>query len=243
MLIPILLLTGVATFGVPPISAAQPPAAPHRHAGRPFISPMGEPFAVRGEGDDTLVDWFQQADGNHDGSLSVAEMQLDADRFFALLDTNHDGEIDPDEITNYEEVIAPQHFSASDRPAVVDRADPSLDGGRSGHRGGGGHGGGRGHGGWVGGGGGNANAPQGRARYGLLDLPEPVAAADADLSRGITREEFRSAALLRFQALDVDHQGRLTLNVLESLRPPSPAHAKKDPDAPSGPDANADTGG
>src|SRR5258708_37538204 len=113
MLISILLLTGTAAMlDSQPVAYAQPPAAPHRHAGRPFISPMGEPFAVRGQDDDTLVDWFQQADGNHDGSLSVAEMQLDADRFFALLDTNHDGEIDPDEITNYEEVIAPQHFSA-----------------------------------------------------------------------------------------------------------------------------------
>ena len=30
------------------------------------------------------------------GSLTADEMQADADRFFATLDTNRDGEIDPD---------------------------------------------------------------------------------------------------------------------------------------------------
>ena len=84
---------------------------------------------------------------------------------------------------------------------------------------------------------------QGRSRFGLLDLPEPVAAADTDLSRGISRDEFRAAAQLRFQALDVTRQGRLTLDVLETLRPPPPVRPKKDPDAPSDIDANADTGG
>jgi Ca2+-binding EF-hand superfamily protein len=237
------VLTGLLALS-PTTTAA---TAPHRHAGRPFISPMGEPFPVRGQNDDTLVDWFQQADSNHDGSLTSAEMQLDADRFFALLDTSHDGEIDPDEITHYEQVIAPQGVGFSARLTNDGGDAPSMDGGRGGHgrggghRGGGGHGGG-GHGGW-GGGGNYANQLQGRARFGLLDLPEPVAAADTDLSRGISREEFDKAAQLRFQALDVNRQGRLTLDVLETLRPPSPIRPKKDPDAPSAMDANADTGG
>ena len=34
-------------------------------------------------------------------------MQADAARFFAALDTDHNGEIDPDEIANYEWEIAP----------------------------------------------------------------------------------------------------------------------------------------
>jgi Ca2+-binding EF-hand superfamily protein len=242
MLMPILLLTGAfAALDTSPVPTP-PSAAPHRHAGRPFISPMGEPFPVRGRDDDTLVDWFQQADGNRDGSLSVAEMQADGDRFFALLDTNHDGEIDPDEMTHYEQVIAPDGMSFGARLTDRDSDEPSPAGGRGGHGHGGGHWGGRGHGGGWGDGDGGIMG-QGRSRFGLLDLPEPVAAADTDLSRGITREEFRNAAQLRFQALDVNRQGRLTLEVLETLRPPSPIRPKKDPDAPSGLDANADTGG
>jgi hypothetical protein len=32
----------------------------------------------------------------------------DADRFFARLDSNHDGQIDPDELKSYEWEIAPE---------------------------------------------------------------------------------------------------------------------------------------
>ena len=49
--------------------------------------------------------------------------------------------------------------------------------------------------------------PQGAARYALLNMPEPVAAADADFNRAITLAEFRQAALDRFQLLDKKHAG------------------------------------
>ena len=78
------------------------------HAWAPFISPMGEPFGPKTEGDDTLATWFRQADHNHDGFLTHAEMQTDAERFFAKLDTDHDGEIDPDELAHYEWQVAPE---------------------------------------------------------------------------------------------------------------------------------------
>ena len=186
MRISMILLTSLIALSPVPATAA----TSHGHAGRPFISPMGEPF-FSGQGGEPLAVWFAQADANHDGSLTLAEMQTDADRFFGLLDINHDGEIDPDEITHYEQVIAPMD----------------------------------------------------RARFGLFGLPEPVTAADTDFSRGISRSEFEKAAQLRFQALDVAHQGRLTLAVLQSLRPPGPEREKRDPDAPPELDPNADTGG
>ena len=239
MPLPILILTGLLT-ALDPLPAAPAPVF-HRHAGRPFISPMGEPFPVRAPGDDTLADWFNQADRNHDGSITLDEMQADADRFFTALDTNHDGEIDPDETTHYETVIAPQVQTGFDPSFIA--ATGARGGAPAGdeHRGhGGGHHGGGGH--WRSPRGGD-NESQGAARFGLLDLPEPVIAADADFSRGITRDEFRKAAQLRFQALDVDRRGLLTLAVLESLRPPPPVRPKRDPDAPSGLDANTDTGG
>ena len=62
-----------------------------------------------------------------------------------------------------------------------------------------------------------AGALQGAARYSLLNLPEPVAAADTDFNRSITPVEFRQAAIARFQLLDNQHQGRLTLAQLEAM--------------------------
>ena len=68
---------------------------------------------------------------------------------------------------------------------------------------------------------------QGASRFGLLDLPEPVASADANFNRGVSLEEFRLAAARRFVALDLDHRGKLALAGLESIRPaPGPTPNK-----------------
>ena len=50
-----------------------------------------------------------------------------------------------------------------------------------------------------------------RARYGLLNIPEPVAAADADFNRGDHAQRVQAGRGGRFQLLDRDRQGRLTL--------------------------------
>lgn len=185
---------------------------------------MGEPFRAASREDDTLADWFEQADKNHDGRLTIEEMQADAERFFALLDVNHDGEIDPDEIARYEDVVAPEvrtieHFGL----ASLDAEAPQ--GGSHRHRGGGREGGRRTPG-FIRGG---TDPHQGAGRFGLLDLPEPVVAADADFNRGVSLAEFRKAAVQRFLALDLDHHGYLTLSGLEMIRPAPPA-------APNAPD-------
>jgi hypothetical protein len=76
--------------------------------------------------------------------------------------------------------------------------------------------------------------PQGAARYALLNMPEPVSAADADLNRAVTLQEFKQAALDRFQLLDKQHTGRLTLQGLEAMKPvltgKRPKHRDDDPD-------------
>ena len=72
--------------------------------GRAFLSPMGEPF----RGDATQVQWFEQADTNHDGAISRAEFLADAQRFFQRLDRGHDGKIDPDDIQYYESRMIPE---------------------------------------------------------------------------------------------------------------------------------------
>ena len=108
MTLPALILALSAAAAPQPTAAPAP--APTRIASHPFrrlfVSPMGEPFTAD-RGGDALVAWFQQADGNRDGSLTRAEMERDAERFFGMLDVNHDGEIDPDEMTRYETQIAP----------------------------------------------------------------------------------------------------------------------------------------
>jgi hypothetical protein len=183
------------------------------HTWAPFISPMGEPFRPRSATDDTLARWFAQADRNHDGQITPDEMRGDADRFFATLDTDGDGLIGPEELIQYEWELAPDvQLSSRLRPQPGDpapkraqQADESDEAGRPRRSRGG------------------ADPDsltgglQGAARYGLLNMPEPVAAADADFDRAISRAEFEQAALARYQLLDAQHQGSLTLAALEAM--------------------------
>lgn len=216
-------------------TAPQAPPAPSSpiivtaHPWAPFISPMGEPFRAHSTSDDTLANWFAKADANHDGLLTPGEMQADADRFFATLDADHDGEIGPEEIVNYEWEVAPEiQVNSRTRRQPGDKADNSRPGL-----------------GWRPGAGEDDLAVgrgrpkrrqggfQGAARYGLLNIPEPVAAADTDFNRGISRAEFREAALARFQLLDSAHQGRISVTQLQVLRTAalSAARAKHENDA------------
>ena len=222
MLVPALrlLLAAVETPDARPINVTG-------HAWAPFISPMGEPFRARSATDDTLARWFTQADRNHDGVLTADEMLADAERFFATLDSDHNGEIDPDELAHYEYEVAPdiqvmsktrrtpgnaaakpERSKRHRRPGdEIDDAALAIGGGL-----------------------------QGGARYGLLNMPEPVAAADTDFDRGISLTEFKQAAVTRFALLDSSHAGRLSLAQLEAMRPVITVdgrskRSKKGPDA------------
>ena len=176
----------------------------------PFISPMGEPFRARAANDDTLARWFQRADRNQDSVLTADEMRADAERFFATLDTDHDGEITPEEIVHYEWQSAPEiqvnsKWKRSRGQAARDPA-PTADKNRvDGYR---------------------MDGLQGAARYALLNIPEPVASADADFNRAITLDEFRRAAAYRFQLLDTKRVGKLTLPDLQALLPQRPENGR-----------------
>jgi Ca2+-binding EF-hand superfamily protein len=172
-----LLLAGAAA---PPALPVPPPPP------RLFVSPVGEPFRASGAVDDPVATWFGQADSDHSGALSRAEMEADAARFFATLDRNHHGEIDPDELARYEREVAPEIQLGGQMPALAfgrqeKRKKKEADDGL-----------------------------QGAGRYAWLNIPEPVAAADADLNRGVSRAELVRAAGERFDRLDADHDGALT---------------------------------
>jgi hypothetical protein len=152
-------------------------------------------------------------------------MQADAERFFATLDSDGNGEIDPDELINYEWEVAPdiQVMSKTKRaPGEATANGRSADARRKANNAewwseeGGtddlGEGGARRHRGKSGGG------LQGASRYALLNIPEPVAAADTNFDRGISLDEFRQAARDRFKLLDSPNQGKLALEGLERLR-------------------------
>jgi hypothetical protein len=199
---------------------------PGEHPGmarnRLFISPSGEPF----RGADGLAAWFARADADRDGALTLAELQADAARFFRVLDTNADGVVDSSEIQAYENNIAPE-IAAND----FDRPRAAGGGTRGGRRGGGmGRGGRGGHRARGGGGGGpddgghGMTALEGASRYALINEPEPVANADANLDSKITMGEWRAATARRFDQLDKAKTGRLTLDGLRgkpaSQKPP-----------------------
>jgi len=223
--------------------ASEPPRHDGRHRGGPppggeahlrrglFISPSGEPF----RGGDGLAAWFAQADTDHDGDVTRAEFEADAERFFHRLDANGDGVIDGFEINAYEQTIAPEIT------ALEGERPPGAQGGEGPHRGGGMGGGGRRgggmgrHGGGMGGGdqGGDPSAGasggrpagagrEGAARYSLINEPEPVANADENIDGKVSLEEWRHATARRFAVLDKQKTGRLTLDELKG-KVPKPA--------------------
>ncbi len=229
MVPPLMLVAAVsamqAATPAPPSQTATPSVGQpfsRQRVGRGFMSPMGEPFFGRRPGEDGLSVWFEQADGNHDGMLTIDELEQDAKRFFLTLDTDHDGEIDPDEITHYEDVIAPQVRTgpiATDASIGDSRPQERGRGGRP-PRGGrhGGHGGAFDFGGF--------DDEAGAGRFGLLQIPEPVASADSNFNRGVSSDEFQHAAVSRFELLDINHTGRLTLAQLQAFRQAASAAAR-----------------
>lgn len=178
-----------------------------------FISPMGEPFRPKtgddAAGDDPVRRWFDQADRNRDGKLTVGELMLDGDRFFAILDKDRSGELLPDEVAAYEQDMVPEIRLYQRRPERKPDADGKPDRGGDGDR------------------------PQrqakrgkpaplppgvdgtmGAGRYSFLNIPNPVAAADRDINRAVTEQEFRVSAAERFADLDSKQSKALTFDQL-----------------------------
>lgn len=198
-----------------PERRGQPPS--HGPRERLFISPSGEPF----RGGDGLAVWFAQADANHDGVVTLPEFQADAARFFKVLDANHDGVIDGFETQAYEQTIAPE-IARMDFGFTPGRGEGRRGGGMRGHR----RGASPDHADESAQGSGEVGVRrasgvgrEGAARWSLINEPEPVAQADENVDSRITQSEWAHATLRRFEVLDKDKTGRLTLSELRARLP------------------------
>jgi Ca2+-binding EF-hand superfamily protein len=188
-----MLIAGAALAALASPVLAQPAGPPPDGARRLFISPAGEPF----RSEDGLAAWFAGADANHDGALTLSEFRDDFMRFFKVLDSDGDGQVDGPENTVYETKIAPEITRmAFDRgpgaggppggkPRIIRKADRS-------------------------------EPRSGAARFSLLNIPQPVRGADADLNQRVSADEWARAARQRFELLDADKDDKLTL---EGLKP------------------------
>ena len=201
LLLPILLL--IAHAALP----AQPPPA----RGGPFLSPMGEPFRSPDPAADNIGTWFAGADGDRDGALALAELRQDSRRFFALLDTDGNGELSMAEIARYENEVAPEV------QVGLQMRSTGFGDWRGGRR--------------------RRNLVyerglDGAGRFSFLNIPHPVMAADLDMNRGVSREEFAQAADQRFALLDKDRDGRLARAELPPLPRPRSRRPGRDSDTP-----------
>jgi hypothetical protein len=202
-------LTSVATAA----ASQMPQARPDRARPAPvFVSPMGEPFR-EGSVAAGLERWFAGGDSDRDGGLTLTELTADAARFFAALDVDGDGEIEPVEMNRYEREVAPEiqlgteRFGPRERRRLrrlderrqesQSRGDALIARSRED----------------------DGIGLEGAGRFGLINIPQPVIDADSDLNRGVHRAEFAAAAGRRFLILDSDRDGRLTRPELIALLP------------------------
>ena len=186
----ILLLLALAATPVLAKTDRPVPVCPEPIAPVLFLSPMGEPFRPKGPGDEPAKRWFDQADRDHDGQLTIGETMLDADRFFAIIDKDGNGELLPDEVYAYEQEVAPeirlyQRRIERDTDEKGERGNEDRPKQRKRGR---------------------QGAPDGvigAGRYAFLNIPNPVASADDDINRAVDAKEFRAAAAERFRDLDI----------------------------------------
>lgn len=190
---------------------AASPAFAQAARGSVYLSLMGEPFLAQ-TGQSPFAMWLARADIDRDGSVSLAELTIDADRFFKTLDSDADGRIGPDEMTRYEQQVAPAGLraAAGARPVGIEvsrdwaRAPGQFSGQRETRRG-------------------RDSLPGGMSRRpmsmdgvepeadytGASSIPQPVAMTDVDMSGSVTADEFARAAARRFGLRDVNKNGLL----------------------------------
>ena len=211
---------------------AAPPATPGKTAApRIFLSPSGEPFRQSPSDPDPMKAWFDQVDTARKGYIDRTEFRADAARFFKQLDENGDGIIDGFEVADYEAKVVPELAEAAEGRYAGQSGQGA---GQRGEGGGGRDGGGHGRGGRGGQDqsrqgqqdqasasqsdqpqGGRGHTPQ-RPITQLIDEPEPVSGADFALDSHITFAEWMRATDQRFEILDANKDGHITMDELKA---------------------------
>ena len=186
-----------------------------------FVSPAGKPYRANMMPDlpHPVRTWFQSADRNDDGEISLPEFRADFEEVFGEYDSDGNDQIDAFEVRHYEQNILPELHSAG---SVIGRggADGRRGAGRGKNRGGRGQ---RGRGGKKRSEGVGkklaARSVGGAARFGLLPIYHPLLDADADMSWRVSKAEFMKAADNRFRYLDAVQTGTLKVEALEEKLP------------------------
>ena len=139
---------------------------------------------------------FDRLDANHDGKLDQADREARQKLRFDRLDTNHDGQVSYAEFTaaraNFDQARKDRFAQRGERAGGQDASQGEH---RLAHRGFG-RGGFRGRGGSM----------------GMMRM------ADADKDGVITKAEFQTAALQRFDRLDANHDGTVTSDEAKAAR-------------------------
>lgn len=161
-----------------------------------FITPWGEP--IRSEGGAPAVQaWFDAADADQDGHLTLEDFLTRAEALHAIIDRNDDGIVTSLESQMFFRATAPEIYARppAPRPTARRPADPGRLTDPNRER--------------------RAPPPEplrGAARFALTGEIEPVMSCDADMSRWVTREEFAACVTRRFRLLDADNDGRFALS-------------------------------
>jgi hypothetical protein len=160
--------------------------------------------------------WFAGADADADGRLTRAEFLADANRYFTLLDSNGNGQLDAAEVDAYEAgVLAPlsQRRGPGGPPLGAGAGVPTSGadgspptGSRIARRPGGRY----------------AGMPVGAGMYGLINSPHPVKAADRDMNSRVDKAEWARTLSDRFAMLDTAKLGHLLAEAL----PKTPAQQR-----------------
>jgi hypothetical protein len=199
----ILLLAAAASVLAAAAQADTPPARQQRDPFPYFIAPDGQPFRTGPNLPAPVVQWFNQLDADHDGVITREEFMQDSMNFFGFLDVDHDGVISGFENTRYETRVAPE-ITVGGPPAFADAIDPnaatSSDPNRPAHH--------------------TVLPVEGAARFSFINEPQPIRVADRDLNWQVSEAEWRVHAERRFDLLDEDHDGRLTLATLPAWPDP-----------------------
>ncbi|MDC7683613.1 hypothetical protein PQU92_10015 [Asticcacaulis sp. BYS171W] len=185
---------GRPNMGPPPSGEQGPKADGHTVGQAVFFSPSGEVFKAPLKDPYPTAVWFAAADTDKDGALSRDEFMNDALRFFAIVDRDGKKVITSQDNSHYEAVLAPEIAGFSPlvaQPKNPRRAEDEGDKEAAQNR--------------------YVKRVVGAAQFSLINEPQPIRNADTNFDFRITVDEWINATGQRFDMLDANKDGKLTL--------------------------------